>query len=380
MLKKMSLLIIVGMFVFWSSCGQVSETANGYRTTIGEGADQVTVVVVKGTPYEMGQAYGQLLKGEIKECLSFFLKAARKGLPERFSYANLDAAWNSLSPFIDARFKEELQGLADGSGIDIQKLPRVHMIPVLGDYACSGVAAWGEATANDHLYHIRNLDFFKGGRLQNHPVLAIYLPRKGTPHAVPTFAGYIGAHTGMNANGVVLGEKGESPESDYPFDLNGVHFSILFRTLLYDAGTLDEALDTITSTTLIKRYYLYISDGKKETQGAAKIRVTSPDSVKLTIWKDNDPTDDVAPNVLKNVIYYTMNNDVAFTFLRENYGALDAEKMIELSRAVADDGGNLMNVVYDPTTLELWVAFAEKDEDASQREYVHLALKDYLRK
>ena len=53
--------------------------------------------------------------------------------------------------------------------------------------------------------------------------------------------------------------------------------------------------------------------------------------------------------------------------------------MVELSKAVADDDGNLINVVYDATDLEMWVSFAEDMQVASQREYVYLNLKDYLK-
>ncbi|MBN1352781.1 hypothetical protein JXJ21_25555 [candidate division KSB1 bacterium] len=352
---------------------------NGYRTTIGEGADEITVVVVHGTPYEMGFALGNLLKKEASDCMGYFLKAAQTELPQRFSDEKLDSAWMSVSPYIHQRFKDELRGFADGAKLDLKQLQRTHMIPVMGDYACSGVAVWGEATADGHLYQFRNLDFYKKARLQDYPVIAIYLPSDGIAHAVPTFAGYIAAHTGMNARGIVLGEKGESPESDFPFDLDGTHFTTLFRDLLYDAQSLPELIERVKSTKLIKRYHLYFGDGQPETMGAVKMLVFSPDSVKLTIWQDNDPTDEVAPNVLPYTIYYTMKNDVAFRHLSQNTGSYDSEKMIELSKAVADEGGNLVNIVYDATSLEMWIAYAEKQQDASSRPYIHLKMTDYIK-
>ena len=102
---------------------------------------------------------------------------------------------------------------------------------------------------------------------------------------------------------------------------------------------------------------------------AAKVLVSTPDSVKLTIWRDNDPNDEMAPNVLENAIYFTMNNKIAYEHLTQNFGIFNSEKMIELSRAVADKDGNLVNVVYDATSLEMWLAFAEKEQDASERPY-----------
>lgn len=375
--------MLVFMLFLLAACSQSPEqqkqVSNGYVETIGSGDDIITVAVVKGTPYQMGQALGQLLKEDIKRTLNAFLELGQTAMPERFSNANLDAAWEAVSPFTSAHFKEELQGLADGSELPLEMLRRAHMIPVLGDYACSGVIVWGDASTNGHLYQIRNLDFTMQAHLQDAPVITIYLPDQGFAHAVPTFAGYIGAHTGINAKGIALSEKGASPAKDYPFDLDGTHFSTLFRDILYEANDLNEALEMVTSARLIKRYRFWIGDGKKESMGGAKILVSSPDEVKLTIWKNNDQTDEVAPELVKNTIYYTMKNDIAYDYLKQNRGQFDSDKMIELSRAVADDDGNLINAIYDATSLEMWVAFAEDMQIAGQRPYVHLDLKKYFR-
>ena len=358
------------------SCGQSQKS---YRTTVGQGQDQITLLVLQGTPYEMGQAYGKLMKKEVTACLTTFLGTAQKAEPNRFSDAILDSAWKSVSPYLSSDFTDELKGLAEGSGVSLQVLRRAHMVPVVADYACSGVIVWGKATANGHLFHLRNLDFVKQAHLQDYPVVVVYKPTSGIPHAVASFAGYIGAHTGINAEHVALGEKGESPASEYPFDLNGTHFSTLFRDLLYSAHNLNEALTKIKSTKLIKRYHLFVSDGKPGEEGGVKLLVSSPDSVKLHIWKDNDPSDELAPKVLPNAVYYTMKNKVAYQFLKSNYGKFDAQKMIALSRAVADEGGNLCDVVYDVTSLDMWVAFAEKSQDASTRTYVHIPLEKYFK-
>jgi hypothetical protein len=318
------------------------------------------------------------MKKEVTACLTTFLGTAQKADPDRFSNAILDSAWKDVSPYLSPAFQDELKGLADGSGVDLQTLRRAHMVPVVADYACSGVIVWGKATANGHVYHLRNLDFVKQAHLQDYPVVVIFKPTNGIAHAVVGFAGYLGAHTGINAEHVALGEKGESPASEYPFNLHGVHFATLFRDLLYTSHNLTEALTKIKTTKLIKRYHLFVSDGKQDEEAGVKILVSSPDSVKWHIWKDNDPNDELAPKVFPSVVYYTMKNDVAYTFLKDNYGKLDAQKMIALSRAVADEGGNLCNVVYDVTNLDMWVAFAEKSQDASARTYVHIPLKKYF--
>ncbi len=382
MIKKLTLsLFLVSLLVFTSCSEGIKDTKfEGKVFTTGEGADEVKVAVVKGTPYEMGHQLGTILKEDINTTLTYFLKAAQHEAPQLLSDEQLDKAWETNSPYIDNRVKEEMKGIAEGSGIDIKLFQRSHIIPLITPYSCSGVAVWGKGTANGHTLQIRNLDFTMDAGLQDHPVVVIYVPNEGAAHVNVSFAGYIASHTGMNANHLVFGEKGESPRSEMTYDIKGAHFSFLFRKMMYDTKTLDDILTTIKTTPLIKRYFLFFSDGNKATQGGAKVLVSTPDEVKYHIWKDNNPEDNVAPNTFSNVIYQTMDNDTAAVIIKNDLGAFTPEKMIALSKAVADDH-NLMDVVYDATTLEMWVAYANGEgERAADRKYVHISMKEFLQK
>ncbi len=375
-LIKLSFIIL--LVLSFTSCSK-SEEFNGTISTVGSGTDIIKVAVVKGTPYEMGIQLGNLLKNEIDSCLTDFISYAQGESQEMYSDKQLDLAWEINSPHIDSRVIEEMNGMSEASGIDLKLIQRGHMVPVISSYSCSGVAVWDEATKNGDTYQIRNLDFTMGAGLQDHPLVVIYIPNEGSPHMNVTFAGYIGSHTGMNANHLVFGEKGQSPNQEYPYDIDGVHFSFLFRSMMYDATSLNDIIKTVENTTLIKRYFLFFSDGNEETMGGAKVLVSSPDSVKYSIWKENDPTDNLAPNILPNRIYYTMDNDIAFDIMNKYHGSFDENSMIELSQSVANEGGNLLNVVYNATTLEMWVAYANGAEDASEQEYVHISSDDFLK-
>ncbi|MDX9971442.1 MAG: C45 family peptidase [FCB group bacterium] len=347
--------------------------AGGYRTSVGQGDDATPVVVVWGTPLEMGQAQGELLKDEINACVPGFLEKNRASGDARLTDETLDAAWNDVKPHTDKRVLQEMEGISKGSGVSFDALRRAYMVPVVGDYACSGVAVWGAATKDGHLYQLRNLDYSTDVGLQDYPVVVIYIPKEGQPHANVTFAGMAGCNTGMNAAGVVLGEKGATPGEDYPFNLKGEHFTTLFRSLLYDATSLDQAIDMLQKAPRIKKYYWYIGDGK--IPAAVKIRAFAPN---MDVWKGGDPTDEFAPNVIDNCIYCTMDDKIAYDTVKQNYGKLDAQSLIDLSRAVSGGDGNLLDAVYAPSTLEMWVAYAEKEKPAATREYVHLNMNDYL--
>ena len=151
-------------------CAAVCHTwAEGYRVTLGTAPDSFPVVVVTGTPKEMGLALGTLMKPEIQTFAPRFLEMAQQEKEGELSLDNLDKAWKSMEPFMGSQFVEEMQGLAQGSGLPLELLKRVHMIPAISEYSCSGVAIWGKATRNGHLYQIRNLDYTTRGILLTPP-------------------------------------------------------------------------------------------------------------------------------------------------------------------------------------------------------------------
>jgi len=210
-MKKLLLLSIIVLLQL--SCAHTPpEITDGYVTSVGTGKDEIKVVVVKGTPYEMGVQLGVLLKEDINVTLNNFFEATEKEVKKIPVKKVLDKAWKINSKYIDKRVIDEMKGMAHGSGASMKLLQRCHMIPVVSPYSCSGMAVWGDSTKNNHTYQIRNLDYSVTSKLQEHPVVVIYIPTNGTPHANVTFAGYIASHTGMNANHIVLGEKGQSPK------------------------------------------------------------------------------------------------------------------------------------------------------------------------
>lgn len=355
--------------------GSMGGWADGYRTTVGEGADAIPLVVLSGTPYEMGLAMGNLMKAEIQKFVPGFVQAAQGSGEADYTNEALDAAWNATSKYMSPRYVDELKGVADGSGVDFDTVRRTHMIPVVGNYSCSFVAAWGSATKNGDLYQIRNLDYNTKAHLQDFPMVAIYIPKEGIAHMNVSFAGAIGVNTGMNAEGIALSETGDSPGSDKPYNLDGHHFMSMFRDILYDAHNLDEAVKIVQDAKRIKKYHYLIGDGKNKK--AAKMKAHAPN---LVIWGDNDPKDEVAPNILKDIVYNAEGRDpIAYAHLKKNSGRYDADAMIQLSKAVGTIGGNLMNSVYDATTLEAWVAYANGAEEcAYRRPYVRIGMKDYM--
>ena len=168
---------------------------------------------------------------------------------------------------------------------------------------------------------------------------------------------------------------GDAPGREMPYQVHAPHFTTYFRTMLYDADSLTEAIDIFKAQPMTKRYHFVFGDGQKERR-AVKIRAHSPTPPghRVIVWRDNDSTDEFAPNVLPCLVY----NDEgcgAFPTLKEKYGKWNGEKMVELANQIPIKGGNVSNVVYDATGLRLWVSYAKGEKEAYQMPYVLLDLK-----
>jgi isopenicillin-N N-acyltransferase-like protein len=347
--------------------------AKAHTLTVSNDKASVPVVVVRGTPYEMGRQLGEAIRPQIR----VFVPLAMDGIAKKLGITHdaMREVWARSAAFTDDRVEQELAGLADGSGVPLALLQAMHAVPLLMPYSCSSIAAWGAATEDGHLYQTRNLDWSLEVKAHEFPVIAVYLPDKGHAHVLPTFAGMIGAHTGMNIRGIALSEMGDSPAKEMPYQVHAAHFTTFFRTMLYDADSLSETLDIFQAQPHTKRYHYVFGDGLADNR-AIKIKAHMPEPAgkQITIWKDNDATDENAPNVLPCVVYNDEGRG-AFPTLKAEHGKLNAEKMRQLGNAIPIKGGSVVNVVYDATALKMWVTYAKGDEEAYQRPSVMLDLK-----
>jgi hypothetical protein len=345
--------------------------AEGYRTLITDGDREIPVAVVKGSPYEMGLAFGRLFQAESQELIYGMLDYYQAEAPVLFSDAALDAAWATNAPFISDRLQQELAGIAAGSGVPLEDLKRVHMIPLIAPYSCSSLALWDNATQNGDLYLTRALDWEMEVQAHDQASLVVYLPDDGTPHLNVSFAGYVGSNTGMSAAGIALAEMGDSPSGDMPYNLAGVHFTMLFREIMYDADTLQDALDLLSVDRIEKKYHYVFGSGQEKE--AVKIRAHE----NLDIWSDNDPSDELYPDVAEDLVYQDEGRG-AFGPLMADYGDHTETTIIDIVKAIPIPGANMLDIVYDATSLDFWVSYAQGTTEAYEMPFVHGDLNDFL--
>ena len=86
---------------------------------------------------------------------------------------------------------------------------RINYLPEIIKAACTITGAYGEATEEGNLLHLRALDWQKDAPIYKYPAIVIYDSTEpgSRPFANIGFMGMIGILTGVAKDGVSIGEK-----------------------------------------------------------------------------------------------------------------------------------------------------------------------------
>lgn len=117
-------------------------------------------------------------------------------------------------PFTPGRFIDEYAGISTGAGIPMRQLIEVNMIPEYTRAGCSILGAWGKATKNGDLIHLRALDWDVNNPINRYPTLIFYdLVEKGSkPFVNVGWAGFVGSLTGFGEfTGIGEKVRGQKP-------------------------------------------------------------------------------------------------------------------------------------------------------------------------
>jgi hypothetical protein len=325
------------------------------------------VVLLQGTPEQIGRAHGELLKKESMRCIDSVLHTfgtAQTIQSGRWFRHDLDAAYKRLAPHIPADHKRETTALAAALDIDEQLAQTVNVFPEL--FHCSGFAVFGKATKDGKLYHGRVLDYMTTIGLQDSATSFIVAIDGKIPFANIGYAGFIGSVSGMNAKSISLGEMGGRGEGKW----DGVPMATLMRRAMEECSTLDEVIHLWKTSPRTCEYYYVFADGK--TNEAVGVKAT-PESVEFV---KPGQTHELLGEGIEDAIVLSAGSRLEKLRQRvqDRHGEIDVEVAQWLmSRPVAMES-NLHNVLFVPQDGILYVANADHSSPAAERPYVKLNL------
>ncbi len=372
-----------------------------------EQVNGTTVLHLKGSGYEMGYQHGALAKNQVRAALGRFdqlLERAREdvGMPRFATEMMLDLVYRWCSPDIPERYKREMEGIADGAGVSLKEIRRLHVVSVVTERACSVFAVFGPATEDGKTYLGRNFDWIMDAGMQNESALILYEPEGHKAFASAGYLGLVGVLSGMNLEKIAIGQIGAiSKDSDW----SGIPMMLLLRRVLEESGSLEEAVNIVKNADRTVGYNYVFADGKT---GEGVALETSANH--CAVFRDNDPAETIEyalpiegavfradeamdqtvrsfqtcakgyPNMPYGSNSYDHRYKGMATRITAHHGKITRESALQITRDVAMRDVNLHSVLCECTDLRLWVAHAKGTEDAWKQEYIEYDLAELFKK
>ena len=373
--RRLALVLVLAGSVSpaWAGSKTIARCGRGFL----EDVDGTRVLHLKGSPREMGIQHGTLLKADIVEEVRFLFEVkAKEFKPEVFGLkVPLDARRMILAiselqrKHLPARYYEELEGIAEGSGVPLKDAIAANFIPEM--FHCSGFALAGSATKDGTLYHGRILDYGCDWKLQDHAILVVAEPDGAIPFVNVTYAGFIGSVTGMNSRKVSIGEMGGGGQGHW----DGVPMSFLLRMALEEADDLDEAIAVFRDHPRTCQYFYVIADGKS---GKGVGMEASWNAFAVIRMGESEPR---LPHPVKDGVLLSAGSryEELATRVLAGHGTFDAESARHLMDRPVAMRSNLHSVLFETTTTRFWVANASADgQPASTQPYHAFQLTELL--
>lgn len=376
-LSHLTRMVPAAIDIFTSHIPALGEI-RGERRVIGrhgrgrlELVDDTRVLYLAGSPEEMGEQHGVLLRDSIHDLVNRVLYGVGVGSSfekGRWFFGEIESCQERIQPFIPARHLREMDAMARAAGLPVAEVRLANFFPEL--FHCSGFALLDGATRDGMVYHGRILDYLRGVGLEQNAVLMVYRPDEGNAWVNVSYAGFVGSVTAMNEKHLSIGEMGGRGEGNW----DGMPMAQLVRQVMENCDTLEEAIDWMRRSPRTCEYYYVLADGKNRT--AAGIAAT-PDRFEV-IWT-GQPHPQLPHSIPGTVLMSAGNRYLELVRRVEtNYGQFDATLARRLMDRPVAMNSNIQSVLFAPGTLEFWVAHADSARVASEARYTRYHLGEML--
>ena len=211
---------------------------------------------IEGDAFERGVINGKLTKELIEIQEEAFVEQINKMIPSKFylNFLKYFVAWfnRNIDNHITDEYLLEIYGVSLSASDEFLYIaPNYHRIldyhaahdigHALQDMnmaGCTSFSAWGNKTQDSSLIIGRNFDFYVGDEFAKNKIIMFVNPDKGYKFMMVTWAGMIGAVSGMNEKGLTVTIN--AAKSEMPLEAK-TPISILAREILQYASDIDEA-------------------------------------------------------------------------------------------------------------------------------------------
>jgi predicted choloylglycine hydrolase len=313
------------------------------------------VLTVEGTPEQIGEQVAALTGKQVQRLLTF-----PKEYLAKFGY---ESAWPSLvrvgkamGPSFPADHMKELEAAVKKAGIDRDLAVVGNAFPDIKKFGgCSTLIVEGGHSATGAPLFGRNLDYPTLGFLHEYSLVTVCRPTGKHGFASIGFPGYLGCLSGMNDAGLAIAvlEVYSSNDDSVTFDPKGVPYGLVYRRVLEECTTVDEAEKLLRSVRRTTRNNLAVCD----RNGGAVFEIT-PKNVRRRPAEEG-----ICP-----CTNHFRTKDLATETMCRRYKALEKSKsmekidvaqMMKLLDAVNQGERTFQSMIFEPKALKLHLAIGK---------------------
>jgi hypothetical protein len=208
----------------------------------------IPVATFSGSPEEIGRQHAELLAESSKAAIGYPKRfAARFGLEKLWPLAM--QAGRSMMLNAPKRHQQELAAIAAQAKLNDGDLAVANTLLELRRVGCSTLIVEPQRSATGGPLLGRNFDFPTLGELHRYSIVMVYRPEGRRAFVAVGFPGMVGLISGMNDAGLTLVtlDVEQSADGSRQFDPTGTPLACVFRRILEECATVDEAEELLRS-------------------------------------------------------------------------------------------------------------------------------------
>ncbi len=390
-LPRLVFILIIATIAGWPVAprfiGPAASRGNAIPPAVVENYGRLTILRLRGTPYEMGYQHGVAQRAVIRQWVNDAVYS-RIIVEGGRSHGILLAQVRQLERVLPLEIRRELRGIADGAGLSYKDLLLLNLVlnrlpalpstatnslppPVL-DLQALAFAAWPPATRQDDALDDALLGYRldapdEADRLRRHLLAVIYQPTDGQAYATLTWSGQVGAWCGLNEASLALCATPAEPVQGSDASIQELFPPILIRQLLAHTQDGEQALRQAIRQDYLAAFQLLIADGQRRTVKAIAFSAHRYEIVESQTGLLAFGPDQAQLTLLLNRNLDWLNRDKALA-------ALSSRQTLNAELPGICGKSTLLNALFIPGRGELWVGLDLWP--ASCRRYLRLRLAD----
>lgn len=398
-LPRLVLVLVIGAVAGWPVApriiGPAAGQGNAIPPAVVENYGHLTILRLRGTPYEMGYQHGVAQRAVIRQWVNdevYDQAIAQSGHSHGILLIHAHRLERTLPPEI----RYELRGIADGAGLSYQDILLLNLVlnrlsapsptstnappppPTLELQALAFVAARPGADDPANPPATRQADALddtllgyrldapgEADQLRRHLLAVIYQPAGGQTYATLTWSGQVGAWCGLNEASLAVcampAEAAKGSDAGY----QELAPPILVRQILAHARDGEQALRQAIRRDYLTMFQLLVADGVRQTVtaivfGTHRYEIVESQTGLLTFGSD------------QALLSSLLNRNPGWLNGEKALAALSNRQNLAEGQPGICSESTLLNVLFVPGRGELWVGLDLWP--ASCRRYLHLRL------